>query len=178
MPVPVFTAGEVLTAANMNQAGLWLVKTQTVGAGVSSVTVTDAFSADYDNYRITYTGGVLSTATNINMVLGATTTGYYNQLIYALFNSTAGPISNLPDNNASRWNFLGAGYSGFARSVMDIQNPFLTTRTTISTSYINNTLSGTAGGFLDNATSYTAFTLSLGTGTMTGGTIRVYGYRN
>jgi hypothetical protein len=34
------------------------------------------------------------------------------------------------------------------------------------------------GGFLNNTTSYTAFTFTPSSGTLTGGTIRVYGYRN
>jgi hypothetical protein len=160
-----------------NPPGLELVKTQTVGAGVTSVTVTDAFSANYANYRITYTGGVLSASTNINMVLGAAATGYYNQLIYATY-AGVGPISNVPDNNAVRWNFVGSGTTTFANVLMEIQNPFDTTRTLMTTAYRNETLYGTGGGFLDDATSYSAFTLGLGTGTMTGGTIRVYGYRN
>jgi hypothetical protein len=31
---------------------------------------------------------------------------------------------------------------------------------------------------LNNSTQYTAFTVSAGSGTLTGGTIRVYGYAN
>jgi hypothetical protein len=37
---PDFSSGAVLTAAQMNSVGLWLVKTQTVGTTVSSVAVT------------------------------------------------------------------------------------------------------------------------------------------
>ncbi len=49
MTYPSFSAGDILTAADMNAVGLWLVKTQTVGTAVASVTVTDAFSSTYDN---------------------------------------------------------------------------------------------------------------------------------
>jgi hypothetical protein len=177
MTFPSFSAGEILRATDMNAVGLWLVKSQAVGTGVSSVTVTGAFSAEYDNYRITYTGGVLSTNSNINMVLGATASGYYNQLIYAAYASTA-INANVADNNGVRWNFVGSGNTNFASLVIDIQNPFATTRTLMTTAYRNETLYGSGGGFLDNTTSYTAFTLGLGGGTMSGGTIRVYGYRN
>jgi hypothetical protein len=73
---PDFTTGAVLTAAQMNAVGLWLVKTQTVGSAVPDVTVTDAFSADYDNYKILYTGGTASGAVGpLNMKLGSSTTG-------------------------------------------------------------------------------------------------------
>jgi hypothetical protein len=34
------------------------------------------------------------------------------------------------------------------------------------------------GGFLNDSTAYTGFTILASTGTLTGGTIRVYGMRN
>jgi hypothetical protein len=37
---------------------------------------------------------------------------------------------------------------------------------------------GTVSGMLNNTTSYTAFTITPSSGTMTGGTVRVYGYAN
>jgi hypothetical protein len=62
-----------------------------------------------------------------------------------------------------------------------LQNPFLAKTTTINadlsaadaTTYVANYV-----GWLNNTTSYTAFTLTASGGTMTGGTIRVYGYQN
>jgi hypothetical protein len=178
MPVPDFSPGEVLTAAAMDSIGLWLVKTQTVGTGVSSVVITNAFSADYANYRITWTGGTLSATTNVRMVLGAAATGYYSQTIYAAYSVSGGALANIPDNNAVRWNYVGTGNTNFASVRMDLYNPQATTRTLMSTQYADGASGGVGNGFLDNATSYTDFTLSPGSGTMTGGTIRVYGYRN
>ena len=75
MGYPDFAPGDVLTAADMDAVGLWLVKTQTVGTGVSSVTVTGAFSSTYDNYFVTYTGGTGSTQTPLRIQMGSTTTG-------------------------------------------------------------------------------------------------------
>ena len=87
MTYPSFTSGEVLTAADMNAVGLWLVKTQTVGTAVASVTVTDAFSSTYDNYRIIYTGGAASTSCVLSLQFGIggtmTTTNYYGVAAYA-----------------------------------------------------------------------------------------------
>ena len=178
MSFPSFSTGEVLTAADMNAVGLWLVKTQTVGTGVSSVNVTGAFSADYANYRITWTGGTMSAATNVRMVLGAAATGYYATLIYAVYTTAGGALANVPDNNAVRWNYVGTGNTNWASVRMDLYNPQATTRTIYSCQYADGTSAGMNNGYLDNATSYTDFTLSPGSGTMTGGTIRVYGYRN
>lgn len=178
MGYPNFTAGDVLTASDMNAVGLYLVKTQTVGTGVSSVNVTGAFNADFANYRITWTGGTCSTTATIRMVLGAAATGYYAQTIYQAFASSLTPLANVPDNNAVRWNYVGAGNTNFASVRLDLFNPQATTRTLMSGSYIDPTNGGNINGFLDNATSYTDFTLSPNAGTITGGTIRVYGYRN
>ena len=66
--LPTYTAGEILTSADMNDVstlgnyqGLFHIKTQTIGTAVSSVTVTGAFSSDFDNYLITVTGGTFNT---------------------------------------------------------------------------------------------------------------------
>ena len=81
MAIKTFTAGEVLNASDTNtylaNSGLVYIKQQTIGNLVPSVTVTDAFSADYDNYRVIVTGGVGSAAQAINLRLGASATGYY-----------------------------------------------------------------------------------------------------
>jgi hypothetical protein len=57
--------------------GLTLIKTQTIGSAVPSVVVSDAFSDDYENYKITITGGVGSTDSTFSLALGSQTTGYY-----------------------------------------------------------------------------------------------------
>jgi hypothetical protein len=177
MSFPSFATGEVLTAADMNAVGLWLVKTQTVGTAVPSVTVTGAFSADYDNYRITYTGGVGSTSTFIRVTLGASVTAYYNTLVYGTFSTTL-VNANVNDNNNVHWSFVGAGSTDAARLVMELQNPFLTTRTFMSATYADPGNGGSSNGYLGDASSHTYFTISPNAGTLTGGTIRVYGYRN
>jgi hypothetical protein len=178
MPVPVFTSGEILTAANMNQVGLWLVKTQTIGSAVSSVTVSDAFSADYDNYRIIVSGGVGSTAQAIGLRLGANATGYYS--VTPVFPYAGGAVTNNNVNNGVSWTFAGVSSTVNNNLIVDIMQPFSTKVTTITGTYIVPAAAGNAGGFHgfhDNASSFSAFTLIVG-GTMTGGTIRVYGYRN
>ena len=48
-----WSSGEVLTAADLNAyAGLVLLSTTTITPGVTSVTVSSAFSSTFDNYRI------------------------------------------------------------------------------------------------------------------------------
>ena len=159
---------------------LVLIKTQTVGTTVASVEVTGAFSATYDNYLVTIDGTVGSAAAYSGLQLGATTTGYYNGSNYFAYD-TGSPNATASNNgakfvNIGRMNTLGSNFK------FEFTSPFLSVRTGIlyrNSSYETST--GGAfhgGGFLDNATSYTAFTFSPNSGTISGGTIRVYGYTN
>jgi hypothetical protein len=159
--------------------GLTLVKSQTIGTTVGSVTVTDAFSAAYENYRIIVSGGLASTTPNLSMILGATTTGYYYNSFYMLYNSTG--ITGENGSNTSNFLRVATGQPSGLQGTIEIQQPFIAART--SAQYVTTALGAAqlfsqGGGFLDNATSYTGFTLTPNSGTITGGTIRVYGYQN
>jgi len=173
---PIFTAGAILTAAQMNVSGLWLIKSQVVGTAVSSVTVSDVFSADFDNYKIMYNGACSSAAQVVTMQLGATATGYYGNMIYADYGGVTG-ILRVNDNNATSWTHLAGGAGSRVSLLVELTNPFQSTMTHISSPiYTDATNAGSQRGFLNNTTSYTAFTLAIA-GTITGGTISVYGYR-
>jgi len=177
MTYPTFNTGQVLTSAEMNAVGLWLVKTQTIGNAVSSVTVTGAFTSDYDNYLITVSGGVSSAAaTVLNLKLGATVTGYYYSLLYTIYNAT--PAATAGANVAS-WDYAGTGQTTGLSADIRLSSPFLTKPTTYRASVENSTFfAGTTNGYLNNTTSYTSFIIAPASGTLTGGTIRVYGLRN
>lgn len=178
MSFPVFASGDVLNASDMNAVGLWLVKTQAVGSGVTSVTVTGAFSADYDNYRILYSGGVGSTLITLNLKLGASTTGYYGITNYAAYATATTPAS-AGDNNAAQWNSIGYASTGFTQISCDLLAPNLARWTTLANaSWAAGTVAGSTNGTHQVSTAYTDFTIGVNTGTLTGGTIRVYGYRN
>ena len=175
---PDFSSGAVLTAAQMNAVGLWLVKTQTIGSAVSSVSVTDAFSADYDNYKIIVSGGTASASSNLNLRLGASATAYYGGLIFMAY--TAG-VTSAGLNNGSSIPWVGSGEAAGLQVNLDLLNPFLAKVTTFNGSYAGNatgSIAGNLNGFHNSAVSYSAFTLFPASGTLTGGTIRVYGYRN
>ena len=176
MTFPVFASGDVLNASDMNAVGLWLVKSQTIGTTVSSVQVTGAFSSDYDNYLITVNGGVASTGVNLRLTLGATAAGYY----YGGQNiSWAGSSSAVNGSNVAFW-LAGYGTTGTLELNATIGSPNLAKISTIRTLYVNPDTGSSGGilaGMLNDTTQYTAFTITTNTGTMTGGTIRVYGYR-
>ena len=179
MPVPVFAVGEVLTAAAMNQVGLFLIKTQTIGTAVGSVTVTDAFSADFDAYKVTITGGAGSAAILLSLQLGATTTGYYAGYNRATFSTGGANVTS--DNNTANFSRAGYATTNTINATFELTQPFANKNTFFFApfvAHIDTQIAGSGAGYLNNSTSYTGFTILLASGTLTGGTIRVYGYRN
>jgi hypothetical protein len=167
---------QLSTAVNtsLTNSGLVYVKQQTIGTGVSSVTVTDAFSSSYENYKIVVNGGISNTAQAITLKLGSSTSGYsYNTLIY---NYATGGATVLNSNSASVFDYAGEANTNFLNVCLDILSPNLAKYTTIQGSYIGENSGGTAAGVHKVATAYTSFTLAVA-GTVTGGTIRIYGYR-
>jgi hypothetical protein len=180
MTFPNFSVGETLRSADMNAVGLWLVKTQTIGTGVSSVTVTGAFSADYDNYRIIVSGGANSGDAGANVQLGSSTTGYYSA--QGFFQYTADGTGYLRNNNAASWTNIGSAFPNGLALDITLFNPGAARFTGLSinsrTDYRTTGAASVGGGIHAVSTAYTAFTFSAGAGTMTGGTIRVYGFRN
>ena len=175
---PTFTSGSILTAAQMNAVGIWLIKTQTIGTAVSSVTVTGAFSSDYDNYLIQVVGGTGSAEDNGRMTLGSTNTGYYGVLAYANY-ATPGTYTGAGDNNAAQFSFIWRNVTNGQYANIDVIGPNLPKPTMVRGLWVaQNGAAGQYTGYVSGTTQYTSFTLSPITGTMTGGTIRVYGYRN
>ena len=182
MSVKVFTTGEVLTASDTNSylanSGLVYIKSQTIGSAVSSVTVSSAFSADYDNYRIVISGGTCTTAANINASLGASTTGYYSVLQYVTYSVGSVLVANT--SNGASWPYIGNGTTNNINASFDLLTPFLAKTTGINGPYIENAITGSVGtftGYHNSAVSYSSIVFTAGAGTMTGGTITVYGYR-
>jgi hypothetical protein len=160
-------------------SGLVLVKTQTIGSAVASVTVSDAFSATYDSYKIVISGGSGSTAARLNIALGATTTGYYFGVVgYNYGNSLAGTGFA---NTTAFFDYAGYFNTDGLSFNTELINPNLAKNTFINCQYNENKTNGTSfntNGYLANTTAYTAFTIGASSGTLTGGTIRVYGYAN
>lgn len=225
--VPVFTAGQVLTAAQVTQintgipvfattttrdaafggtgektlaqgqyayieatstlqvyngsawvsaisSGLNLITSQVIGTGVASVQVTGVFSTTYDAYKIIVAGGAGSSANaGIRMTLGATATGYYYGIPVAIY--SGGGYASLAGTNTTSWE-VGSVNAASLNVNVELVDPFNAKITKMFAQVAKDTSGGSGGGFLDNTTSYTAFTLTPSAGTFTGGTIYVYGY--
>jgi hypothetical protein len=184
MALTTFVSGQVLTAQQLNDSfaavgGLRLIKTQTIGSAVSSVTVSDAFSSTYDNYRVMISGGVSSATNTLDLTLGSTTTGYYYSGAYVTYAATT--VLGLRASNSTRFPYGGTGTTNMIFGDVTILSPNLAKNTGFSTVIpfaATTEANFMAGGYLADTTQYTAFTLTASTGTITGGTIRVYGYQN
>jgi hypothetical protein len=179
MAVKTFTAGNVLTASDTNtylaNSGLVYVKQVTVGSAVASIAVADAFSATYENYKITYTNGASSATTVINFSLTGSTNGHYAVMLYNPYAGGAGAA--VYSNNRANWTHAGGGVANNPNLNIELQMPFLAKPTFMFGNYNDGTNTGMITGYQSQATSFTGFTFAPDTGTFTGGTVTVYGYR-
>lgn len=176
MTYPVFASGDVLNASDMNAVGLWLVKTQTVGTAQTSTTVSSVFSSSYDNYKVILSGIDWSVAdTTVQFQPGGVSSlNYYGGGYYQIFGGGL---------NAFSLNAGAAGGVGITSTepnglVVDVLNPFVAQRTyMIGSLMIGQNYVANYSSMLATNTSYTSLVVSPASGTMTGGTISVYGYK-
>ena len=170
------------TSASTNYTpGIKLVKSQVVGSGVTSVVVNDAFSAAYDNYEILWTGGTMTSSSGDSQLYlslnGATGSDYTTYLRY-----TNGTAMNVAAQTTTRFMWIGGGSTGSGLMQIKLYAPYLSVHTRSESNAYNswnNGYFGSSNGVHTVSGSYTGFTVTVsGTGTMSNGTIRVYGYNN
>ena len=184
MALTTFVAGDVLTAAQLNDSfaavgGMRLITSQTIGSAVSSVTVNNVFSATYDNYLINVDGGVASTDISIRLTFGATTSGYRFTSWYNGWGS--GTVNAAGGATQSSWDLAAQGSTNALNGQIKVFDPFLAKNTIGHWQAVRSNASGENAigwGVLNDTNSYTSFTLTASSGSMTGGTIRVYGVAN
>jgi len=160
--------------------GLELIKSVSVGSGVTSISVTSVFSATYDVYVIEISGmnsnvDGYGLKIKFNNTSGST---YYFAGVYMTVGSST--VTGFNDNGTSDGAFVcfSSGASATSASVQ-VFNPYAATNTTWTFQSTANVYPSNGAGVDRNAVSHTGFTLNSYSGaTMTGGTIRVYGYRN
>jgi hypothetical protein len=153
--------------------GLVLLSTTTIGTAVSSVVVSNAFSANYNNYLIQINDSVASTDNEIRLKLGASTTGYNYSSFFLRYSGTT---VNVLGNNTTSF-VCGGGLTGGVNISTTLINPFLAKYTFMQSTYTFTDGSSAISGHHSPTTSYTDFTITTTTGTITGGTIKVYGYK-
>lgn len=167
----------VMIADTDQPPGMQLIKTQTIGTAVSSVTVSDVFSSEFDNYRITVQGLVGSALGNMEMQLSGITSNSY-LIGGTFFNYASATVNGYGPAATNKW--LAAGVLGTTNShtVIDLMAPFATTTKSFFTQSSSTAAYYSLAGTCTATTSVTGFVLTPNVASMTGGTIRVYGYRN
>jgi hypothetical protein len=149
----------------------------TIGSAVSSVTVSGAFSAAYDNYKILVSGGVGSSTDNaIYLRLGASAASYSFGSGYAIFSGGA-PQQYSSSSSAAQFTDIASIGTNYQSIDINVNSPFLARFTTVSSNFAYSNGAVFYSGMHKLATSYSDFTLLTGTGTITGGIIHVYGYK-
>lgn len=177
MPTPpTFTNGTPLDASSLNAIGLFLVKSQAVGAGVGSVAITNCFNADFRNYRVTFEGSTQAVNDNVFQLQFAATAGHYGNMRYDPYNGLgAGTLNTF--NQATVY-FGLSGTQNQASFAMDVFDPNLIAMTKYTGMFTSNNFFGTGGGVYAPTTQLTGFTIIFPAGGTSGGEIKVYGYRN
>ncbi len=152
----------------------------TIGTGNTSVTVSNAFSATYDNYKIVVSGfAATSSGTAFYLKLNNSTgSTYFGNLIYNVPTTSAiGGVSAI--NGSSNGFFVHTiSTSGTMSLEAMIDSPFLAVTSNCVGNYSGRTYNGQFSTHDSNAASSTGFILGSTGVALTGGTIRVYGYRN
>jgi hypothetical protein len=182
MAIQTFTSGQILTAADTNTylANSGLVYVSTTSITSSGQNIANAFSSTYTNYRIICTD--FTTSANNALVafrLGSSTTRTeYAYGSVGMVIST-GAISN---DNAAAGTYGMIGYTravsgGTQNFAFDLMNPQIAGRKTWSCSWNNGTYCGTVSGIDGLGSAQTDINFLVGSGTLTAGTVTIYGYR-
>ena len=174
-----WASGEVLTAADLNAyAGLIPVKQQTIGSGVASVTVTDAFSAQFYNYRIVLASGYSAGTVVLRFTFESQSSNMFGNRLEMGAGATS--IVNVNTGGGGQAyaeiGYVASGRQGFAS--LDVYSPFVARRKGITGNYYGAGYNGPFGYENNVTNSYTGFVLTPASGTLLGGEIFVYGYNN
>ena len=153
--------------------------TVTIGNAVTSVTVSGAFSSLYDNYVIIVSNCTPSANSYLRMRLGSKITGYNWQLLFGSYANTALGLGSTTVTNAYFGYLQGFNTNIKFDAIVPVMAPNLAQPTRIGPcQYSDGGAAGFMSGYDGDNTQYTSFELTPQGGTFTGGTIRVYGYRN
>ena len=180
---PQFTAGAILTAAQMNGVGMWEISSGTLSLTTSPTQVTSVFlDADFPNYRLfvrttAASGG--SGSIQMKFLAGTTpaSTGYYGGGIGGSWSSDA-TVYFKRSNNATSLS-IGVNTTSTRRITgMDIIAPNAAVETMYSGFHteINDGNAFTFGGVHLTAAAYDGFELFTSAGAQTV-EYNLYGYR-
>jgi hypothetical protein len=187
---PVFSVGQVLTAAQVNAIGLWKITPSTVSgtgvsigsngdvifSGASAAVINDAFPADFVHFRFVFFDMVGSTTVQqILFQLRSTTnvtTNYRSGGRVQLYTGTTFEGNGITDRIAVG----GVASTGKTSVSCDVYNPNVAVITGYSSLGSNFDAYISYGGQNTNTTAYSNCAVGVASGTFTG-KVSIYGYR-
>jgi hypothetical protein len=175
------TGLELITTTTCSAGGTASNGVITIGTTASTVSVGSAFSSTYDNYEIVMAGGTASVALpSLQFQFAGITSGsYYGAWVAARY--TTGATTGLGVNGTTSWTYAGQHLNGNHVMSLKVWGANKATRKYCSNGFFVAAANGDFGvstGECIGTTAETGFNIIPSSGTLTGGTIRVYGYRN
>jgi len=162
--------------------GLTLVASETFTT-VSSLSINDCFTSDYDNYKILFRTTGVSTNLNISARLrasGSDSTGSVYDVLQVNTGEASGPTRGV---DFGRTSFFWTFTNTFAARIVtaEIFSPALATTTMMFSDFftISATVGSTSqnGQFHQTTSAFDGISFIASAGTMSG-TVRIYGHRN
>jgi hypothetical protein len=180
---PDFTTGAVLTAAQMNAVGMWLVDTETVTTASQAI-LDGCFTTDYTNYRIVITASGSTTGEILMELRNAGANKTATEYVVTGLDRNAGALSTF-GSNTKRANLYVSNVSASTNltfATIDIFRPKDTFRTGLlwntGFEWTSNDMFYRSGmGYFDVTDSCDGFRIYPNAGTFDA-TVRVYGYNN
>jgi hypothetical protein len=177
-----WTAGEVLTASQTStylaNAGLDYVTQVTVGEDVTYMSVPSAFSSTWDNYVISCSQiTAVSNTTTLSLQFedsgGTPNTSFYSAVGMSMtWGSTT--VTGIAETS---WPVLSRSSAHNFSGVFDVLAPNLSGYSWMTSVSPGGTVAKFIQGLHTASSSWTRFRLSVDAGTISGGTITVYGRR-
>lgn len=170
------------SAGGGGTSGLTLIAAQTIGTAVSSVTVSNCFSATYDSYQVFINDSSASGTDYISLRLGlsgtpATGAVYDSGFVQTLYSGSS--VSGAGSPGGTSVEYAGRCTAFFVELDCRIIDPFTIKHTRFHSQFTNGSTGAIHHVGLHRATtSYNDLVILSGGSTLTGGTVRVYGYKN
>lgn len=181
---PVFVAGAVLTAAQMNQIGLWRTKTRTTFTAASTITANNVFTSDFNSYLIIFnytTTGTDGAAMQFSVGGVAAATNYSRQSLDASATVVSSSRNSSQTNTGTvlvgtNGNYAAASYFYCTQVSQAAPTNYKFERLFSVGDFTTPQISHIQGNH-STTTAYDGFILTMTSGTTTGD-YTVYGFRD
>jgi hypothetical protein len=189
MAEQTFTSGQILTAAQMTtlqaNTGLNYISSTSIPGGASTQNVAGCFTSTYDAYRIVISNLVTSDSAYTNLItckLSLAGTPSSASYIFGIVqvDMTVGTVSGFKSLVATTGMPIAQGTGSKIGVAFDVINPAIATFTAFPHVGFTGSTSGyanTGSGQHIASTAYDGFQIVAASGTLTSGTIAVFGYR-